>query len=119
MIDLDSNDQISEQHHICKSNTKYTKNIQDAYVKLGLLMAPGGYSIITFPEDKKSITCKKDGKVYTNNTFTDLIKAHCTSEENLKAFCMKFMNKLPEKGLKLIKWHVKLLKVHRGMYPPD
>lgn len=30
---------------------------------------------------------------------------------------MKFMDKLPENGYKLIKWHVKLLQVHRGVYP--
>lgn len=69
--------------HVSTNIGKIAKDIESACVKIGKLLQD--YRLITFPDNKKSITCKKDGIAYTRTTFDSLIEKHCTSEENIAA----------------------------------
>jgi hypothetical protein len=100
--------------------SKIAKDFESACVKIGKLLQD--YRLITFPDNKKSITCKKDGIAYTRTTFDSLIEKHCTSEENIAAIYEKFRYKFTDilrPGYVLIGWTIEKLDVYQGIYFPS
>ena len=106
--------------HVSTNIGKIAKDIESACVKIGKLLQD--YRLITFPDNKKSITCKKDGIAYTRTTFDSLIEKHCTSEENIAAIYEKFRYKFTDilrPGYVLIGWTIEKLDVYQGIYLPS